>query len=173
MEIDFKIDTTAFKASIDRVGENYEAAFATAKNMIASMMLEEVTEDIRSAGNFGERFLGGLTVKVDGEAIVTTLDAPGALIFEQGGTIEGNPLLWIPFSGTDAEGVQAKDYGDQLFSVNRNAGGPPLLFSVADRSPKYFGVPSVTIPKKFHIGEIQSRVMDNFEAIFQEAVRNG
>jgi hypothetical protein len=170
LEFSVKIDADAFKSSIDDTADRYEEAFATAKNMIASMMLSEVTKDIQSAGNFGGKFLSGLSVTVDGDTITTTLDAPGANVFEEGGTIHGNPLLWLPISGTDAEGIQASDYGDQMFSVNRKAGGPPLLFSMRDRSPKYFGVPSVEIPKKFHIGEIQTRVMDNFLDVFQTAL---
>ena len=170
LEFSVKIDAEAFKSSFDDTADRYEAAFATAKNMIASMMLQAVTQDIQSAGNFGGTFLSGLSVTVDGDAITTKLDAPGADIFETGGTIHGNPLLWLPISGTDAVGIRASDYGDELFSVNRKAGGPPLLFSMRDRSPKYFGVPSVEIPKKFHIGEIQTRVMDNFADVFKDAL---
>jgi hypothetical protein len=170
LEFSVKIDTEAFKSSIGAAADHYEAAFATAKNMIASMMLSEVTQDIQSAGNFGGKFLSGLSVTVEGDTIITKLDAPGADVFETGGTIHGNPLLWLPISGTDAVGIQASDYGDKLFSVNRKAGGPPLLFSMRDRSPKYFGIPSVEIPKKFHISEIQTRVMNNFADVFEDAL---
>ena len=61
-------------------------------------------------------------------------------------------------------------FRSKLFSVNRKVGGPPLLFSMRDRSPKYFGIPSVEIPKKFHISEIQTRVMDNFADVFEDAL---
>jgi hypothetical protein len=172
LRISVEIDSDAFKRSIDGVAENYEAAFKVATNMIASMVRDAVTADIKSAGNFGSDFLGGLSVTTEDNEIITTLDTPGAEIFESGGTIHGHPLLWLPISGTDAEGVQASDYGDQLFSVNRLAGGPPLLFSIKDRAPKYFGVPSVNIPKKFHIAETQLKVMENFPDIF-EAALNG
>lgn len=170
MEYSVTINAKAFKDSVDATADRYEAAFATAKNMIASMMLTEVTADIRGAGNFGSGSLSGVSVSVDDNTITTTVDMPGALLFETGGTIHGRPLLWLSISGTDAEGIQASDYGSKLFSVNRKAGGPPLLFSVKDRAPKYFGVPSVVIPKKFHIGEIQTRVMDNFKDIFESAL---
>jgi hypothetical protein len=170
LEFSIEIDAEAFKSSIAKTADQFEAAFSAAKNMIASMMRQEVTQDIQRAGNFGSRFLSGLSVTVDGDTITTKLDAPGASIFEEGGTIHGNPLLWLPISGTDAEGIQASNYGDKLFSVNRKAGGPPLLFSMRDRSPKYFGIPSVEIPKKFHLGEIQQSVMENFKDIFEAAL---
>jgi len=166
------IDADAFKKSIETTADKYDAAFKVATNMIASMMLQEVTADIKSAGNFDDKYLEGLSVTVDDDNTITTsIDAPGADIFETGGTISGHPLLWLPISGTDAEGIQAHDYGDQLFSVNRKAGGVPLLFSIKDRAPKYFGVPSVTIPKKFHIAEIRTKVMENFADTFERALK--
>ncbi len=171
MEMSIEIDTDAFKKSIDEVRDRYDQAISVAKNMIASLMKSAVTADVQGAGNFGNRFLQGLSVTVDGDTITTKLDAPGALIFEKGGVIEGKPLLWLPITGTDAVGIPASSYGDQLFSVNRKTGGAPLLFSVKDHAPKYFGVPSVTIPKKFHIEETEQRVMDGFKEIFEEALK--
>lgn len=172
MELELKIDVEKFRKSVDDKVDVFEAAFATARNMVASMLRDEVRDEIASAGRFDSEYLEGLTVEVDDESIRLTLDAPGADIFANGGTIEGNPLLWIPISGTDAQGIQAKDYGDQLFSVNRKAGGVPLLFSVKDRAPKYFGVPSVTIPQKFNIPEIMERVMGDFPEIFADALKD-
>lgn len=170
MEISVKLNTDEFKKGIDEVRDRFDQAFAVSKNMIASMMLDQVTADISSAGNFGSNFLDGLSVTAEGDTITTKLDAPGADIFATGGTISGHPLLWLPISGTDAEGIRASDYGDKLFSVNRKAGGVPLLFSIKDRAPKYFGIPSVTIPQKFHIAEIQRRVMDRLPEIFENAL---
>jgi hypothetical protein len=164
------VDSEAFKKSLDDVGAQYETAFDTALNMVASMIKERSDADIRSAGRFTENYTAGLKVTVEGNRVITMLDAPGANVFETGGVIQGNPLLWIPLSGTDAEGVQASDYGSGLFSVNRKTGGPPLLFSIADRMPKYFGVSSVTIPKKFHLAEIQLDVMSNFKQVFESAL---
>jgi hypothetical protein len=170
VEFTVTIEADQFKTDFEKVGENYETAFHTAKNMIASMIETESKADMASAGNFDGR---GLTVTVDGDTITTTLDIPGADIFETGGTIHGNPLLWIPISGTDAVGTRARDYAGGLFSVNRKAGGPPLLFSMADKSPKYFGVPSVFISKRFHLEEIQLSVMENFKSVFERALGNG
>lgn len=170
LEITISIDQDKFKASFDKIAENFEQAFSTSKNMIASMLKDQIIADITGAGKFGQEFLKGLTVEVDDDSVVTTLTAPGANVFEDGGTIHGTPLLWIPISGTDAEGVRAANYGTQLFSVNRKSGGPPLLLSIADHMPKYFGVASVTIPKTFHIMEIQEKVMTDFRDIFQTAL---
>lgn len=170
MDFEIRIDASGFKASIDETRDRFDQAFAVSKNMIASMMKTEVSADVASAGNFDT---SKVTVAVDGDTITTTVDLPGAAIMETGGTIYGKPLLWLPFSGTDAEGVQASDYGGQLFSVNRLTGGVPLLFSINDRKPKYFGVPNVNVPKKFHVAEIEQRVMATYKDIFERALGNG
>jgi hypothetical protein len=152
----------------------FEKAFTAAANMVASMIKEQGQTDIEQAGNFGS-LARALQVTADGTVgrmrITMSLDDPRASLFEKGGTIKGNPLLWIPLSGTDAVGKTASEYPGGLFSVNRKSGGRPLLFSIADKSPKYFGIESVTVPKKFHLGEIQKSVMANFRSIFDDAFR--
>lgn len=169
LEFSINIDADKFKKSLDSVGTQFNAAFATALNMVASMIKTRGDADIRGAGKFSD-IADALQTKVEGNSVKVSLDDPRAMLFETGGVIQGKPLLWIPISGTDAEGIRASDYGSKLFSVNRLAGGPPLLFSVSDHAPKYFGTPSVNIPKKFHVGEIVEDVMSNFTDIFKQAL---
>lgn len=160
-----------FKQNLAGLHDRMEKAFSAAMNMAASMIKEQGEADIQAAGNFPS---GALQVDVEGALgnmrISVTNSLPGASVFETGGVVQGNPFLWLPLSGTDAEGVQAKDYGG-LFSVNPKKGGPPLLFSIADKKPKYFGIESVTMPQKFHIGAIVKSVMSNFRSIFDTAFR--
>lgn len=173
VEVTVKSNFAEWKTHLAENAAVNGAALRTAANMIASMLRTEITADIQSAGNFGSQFIPTVTVQGSGEGVTisTKIDGPGAEIFEKGGTIHGKPLLWLPISGTDAVGTEPREYGDKLFSVNRQAGGVPLLFSVRDQAPKYFGVPSVTIPKKFHIAEIQNRVMGQFPEIFNAALK--
>ncbi len=170
MDFQITINAEAFKASLDATRDRYGQAMAVAKNMIASMMETEVKADVTGAGHFSA---DSVSVSVDGDTITTSVDVPGAAIFETGGTIYGKPLLWLPFSGTDAEGVQASSYGDRLFSVNPKTGGVPMLFAMKDHAPKYFGVPNVNVPKKFHIAEIEKRVMAQYADIFESALTHG
>lgn len=164
-----KIAAPKFRKNLAGLHDRFEAAFKTALNMAASMIKQRADADIQNAG-FGDRWTSAFTTAVENMRISMTLDIPYAGIFATGGTISGKPLLWLPLSGTDAEGVQAKDYGG-LFSVNRKSGGVPLLFSLADKQPKYFGVPSVTIPQKFHFREIEEGVMSDFRNIFDTAFK--
>lgn len=166
-----RVAAPKFKQNLAGLHDRFAKAFTAALNMAASMIKERGDADIAAAGNFGSRWTQGLNVTVENMRISMTLDEPGADIFEHGGTIHGNPMLWIPISGTDAVGTQARDYAGGLFSVNRKKGGPPLLFSIADKMPKYFGTESVTVPQKFHLRDVQRSVMANFRSIFEQAFR--
>lgn len=126
--------------------------------------------NISGAGKFGKRWTEGLSGEI-GEggghtAIQFSHNVPYFSVFQEGRVIKGKPLLWIPLSfANDAQGIRARDYPGGLFRVNRLSGGAPLLFSVRDKQPKYFGKESVTIPKKFRVIEIiaeTARKMRNF-----------
>lgn len=167
-----------WKGKLAGLADRLNKAIDTAMNMAASMMLQKGKTDIQSAGRFGQRWTDGLHVNVEGSApnmrIYMTHDIPYASIFETGGVIAGSPLLWIPLSGSDAVGTRASAFGGGLFSARypRKDGGAPLLFSMADKQPRYFGVEEVTIPKKFQLTEDVVSVMSNFRAVFDDAWRN-
>jgi len=173
-KIKFTVPKPDFAAQLAGVGERLQRAISATVNMIASMLLEAGRSDIGSAGNFGQRWTDGLHVAQQGSGgnmkLFFTHDIPYASIFETGGTIQGRPLLWIPISGTDAAGVRASAFPGGLFSARYpRKSGPPLLFSIADKKPRYFGVESVTIPQKFHLTDDVTSVMANFRAVFDSA----
>jgi hypothetical protein len=146
--------------------------------MAASMIQQLGEQDIATSGRFGQAWTSGLHVDIEGGStrnmrISMTHDIPFASIFETGGVIHGNPFLWVPLSGTDAEGIRARDYPAGLFSSKHTRSGVPLLFSLSDKQPKYFGIESVTIPKLFHLNTIVRSVMSNFRAIFDSQFRGG
>lgn len=148
-------------------------AVETAANMIASMIEEGARANIAGAGKFGSRWTDGFHVEVIPSGVIGQMlhvfhDIPYADIFETGGTIQGNPLLWIGLSGTDAEGVPPSAYGGQLFSM-KHPNGHPLMGSKSDNLPKYFGIESVTITKKFDIAGVIDAVMQDFQSVFDTA----
>lgn len=152
-------------------------ALEKAANMVADLWLQAAQADIAGSGNFGSSWTGGLHVTVEGGAIgnyriAMTHDIPFAGIFETGGVIEGKPLLWIPLSGTDAAGIKASAFGNLFSAKYPRKSGPPLLFSSDDKQPRYFGISSVTIPKKWDLKGDAETVMGNFRAIFSEAMKS-
>lgn len=168
-----------WKANIAGIGDRINRALNAAVNMAASMILTAARSDIAGAGNFGTSWTEGLKMNIEGEApanmrMYMTHDIPFAGIFETGGTVQGSPLLWIPLSGTDAAGIRAAAFPGGLFSAKYpRRSGPPLLFSMQDKKPRYFGTESVTIPKKFHLTEDVISVMANFRAVFDDAWKAG
>jgi hypothetical protein len=177
LQIKFKITPQnvgdIWKSRMAGLQDRLYAALTAAANMAASLIQDKARADIASAGNFGARWTDGLEVTVEGAApnmiLSMTHKIPWAGIFETGGTISGD-LLWIPLSGTDAAGIRASAFPGGLFSAKYpRQGGKPLLFSMQDKKPRYFGVESVTIPKKFQLTEDVTSVMANFRAIFDDA----
>lgn len=173
--VDVKPTIQKFKQNLAGLKARMDKAQTAATNMAASMIEREGRADIAASGNFGARWTEGLHVEVEGAVgrmrISMQHEIPFAGIFEEGGTIYGQPLLWIGLSGTDAEGVSPGEYGDTLFSAKSKV-GQPLLFSMADKRPKFFGIDSVTIPPKWHLREIELRVMQNFRRYYDDAFRS-
>jgi hypothetical protein len=93
-----------FKQNLAGLGERFQGAMVRAAHRAAQMMEEKGRADIASAGNFGGLWVSGLKARVEGEGqknmrISMTHDDPRAGIFEKGGVVKGNPLLWIPLAG--------------------------------------------------------------------------
>lgn len=131
--------------------------------------------DIRSAGNFGSRWTDSLHADVtEGGGsirIAVWSEIPYFSIHETGGIIHGRPLLWIPLSFAGVpKGLWARDYPGGLFRVDRISGGAPLLLSITDKQPKYFGKESVTLPKRFHIREIIRQVAGEMKDYYHDAI---
>lgn len=174
--VDSSAPTQKFKRNLAGLKDRIDNAMVAAANMAASMIEDEARADIAAGGNFGSRWTEGLHVTVTpgtrNMQISMTHDIEYAGIFETGGKISGKPLMWIGITGTDADRVPVSQYGDQLFSA-KSARGTPLLFSVSDHQPKYFGIATVDMPPKWHLTDIQLRVMQNFRALFDTAFRAG
>ena len=58
--------------------------------------------------------------------------------------------------------------GNRLVSAKGTS--KPLMLSITDKSPKLFGVSSVTIPKKWDLNGVVQNVMQNFADYFAEAM---
>jgi hypothetical protein len=133
--------------------------------------------NIRDGGNFGSaRWQDGFRAKVSFQSkndltIRVTHEVPYWVVFEEGRVIRGKPLLWIPLSFGQAKGFRARDFpGKPLFRVNR-IGKNPLLMN--EQGPQYVGVPSVTIPRKWHLRDIVKRVARNMRQFYKEAMSRG
>lgn len=172
ISVTFKYDKGEWKKIFDKYSARLDKAISATANMIASMQRDQFRSNIATSGGNLGTLADGLTVTVQHApmyALISTFhDRPYAHVFEDGAQIEGN-LLWVPLSNTDARGVRPKEYPGGLFSIKRTATGRPLLFSVSDKQPKYFGIEQVTIPKKWNLHGIQQSIMANFRSVFDDA----
>ena len=151
-----------------------EAAVAALRETAANSV-QQGRQDIAGAGRFGTKWQEGLQYRVKGanEGGAPSLNAQAtifhrygiAAVFEQGATISGKPLLWIP---TTPGAPRPKKSGKKLVSATIR--GQPMLFDAADRDrhkkPLYVGVPQVRIPKKFHIAEIVQENVKKMAELF-------
>jgi hypothetical protein len=160
---------------------NVTAAMAAAAQETAEAIETKGREDISQAGNFGPAWTFGFKSTTsetsDGVQVVTTMSGKrhGWRIFQEGKTIAGKPLLWIPLSGTDAKGIPARKYPGGVVQ-NASRAGTLLLISKRDHRPKYHGMTSVTIPKKFHLIEIATeegnKLSERFSKNFKKMSNN-
>ena len=171
----------AFHAKMAGKATRVNRAVATAAKEAKQIILAEGAADIKRGGNFGERWIKSLTVDIEktgAKKNKVTLHVyhkiPYADVFEFGATIFGRPLLWIPLSWTGIK-TRARDWGRShggLFRVDRK-GLNPLLLSIRDRQPKYVGVRSVRLRKRFHLRAIIRRVSRRMGTLYRKAYRNG
>jgi hypothetical protein len=164
-----------FRRNRTRDGENVLTAARQTARDAAEEFLTRGRRDIRGAGNFGSRWTEGLTAPITeggGRIVINARHAvPYFMVFQRGKRIRGKPMLWIPLSFAGiAKGLRARDYPGGLFRVNRK-GKAPLLLSVRDRKPKYFGKSAVTIPKKFHVLEIGRDVGRKLREFYRKNMR--
>lgn len=165
-----------FRHGMIRNADKVATSAASALKQAEVQILERGRRQIASAGNFkSDRWQKGLQAEIK---VVPPRDlvlsirhlVPYFNIFQYGGVIRGKPLLWIPLSYTGLK-IRAREYGRRygLFRVDRKSDGLPLLLSMRDRKPKYFGKESVTMPKKFYVVEICRDVAKNLRGYYRKA----
>lgn len=158
-------------------------AAAKALQLTAKDIVDEGRRNIAASGRFGPNWQRGLTYRM----LDPNPESPKALVFhksalaevfETGITIAGKPLLWIPTAARlttkfPTPRQYVKRTGHKLTAATVH--GTPLLFDATDRDPHrkplYIGVPTVRIPKLWHILEIAkqdvARIREHFARLFQ------
>lgn len=172
----------AFRNRTKRFGERAILAAQAAAQKAAADLVTEGKADMSASGNFGsDRWQNGLEAKVSFQSrsdinIRFTHSVTFWRVFEFGATIQGKPMLWIPLPfAEDAKGVRARDFGGQLFRVDR-AGKAPLLMTSTGKGQaeaKYFGKDHVTIPRKFHLRDVARSIAQRLPQYYKDAFNNG
>lgn len=156
---------------LGKAAQNVRTAARGAAQDALDYALAGAKADLSNQGRLGAKYLDGMQGKISEGGgnirVAITNDVPGFDFLQEGGTVKGNPLMWIP---VDNSGISAKDYDGRLFSVKRKDGGTPLLMDAGDRQVKYVGVETVEIARKFHTADIvedaASRLPEFYKARF-------
>jgi hypothetical protein len=179
------LEGTDFEIQFRRLAERSRSRIVNSARSALNQARDEIrtawAQDVARAGNFGQRWVNALTITIDpprGRSLnlIMTVRMVGISywrIHEYGGTIHGRPLLWIPLPWTGLK-MRAREYGRRygLFRVDRKSGGNPLLLSIRDAEPKYVGVESVTLRKRFHLRSIIRRSATNIRRFYRNAIRS-
>jgi hypothetical protein len=189
MTISIEVDLPAIKKAIEDKARPLAEAATAAMADVADAGRTAGRASIASAG-FSARWQRAFRSRVYPEGRDSL--SPAAFffhrvsyssIFEEGGTITGDPLLWLPLPDTP------KTIGGQrttprlwasrkgkLRSVNR-PGRKPLLFGKLSASakgdvPLFVGVQRSIIPKKFDIAGAVNNAADRLESAFEKHFRD-
>lgn len=175
-EFDGKRAGAQFQQAMGRKYGRMADATRDAANRVAEDIKTQGDADILGAGKFTKRWTDSFRVLLEparGRTINILIRAvssiPYFMIHERGGVIKGRPLLWIPLPWTGLR-MRARDYPGSLFRVDREAKNP-LLLDYATGEPKYVGVESVTLRKRFHIGRIIRNAAKRTGAYYRAAYR--
>lgn len=167
------VDDKAILGTLENYASNIKTATAAAAKETAEAIESKGRDDISSAGNFGPSWTFGFKSVASGSQVITTMSGKrrGWRTFQEGKTISGRPILWLPLTGTDAKGIPARKYPGGVVQINSQRTGMLLLVSKRDHRPKYHGLTSVTIPKKFHLIEIATEEGNKLGQRFSEHFR--
>lgn len=177
-------------------------AFVDKKNPIANAATEAMSDAANiakaagrasiAAAGFSSKWQNALRADVYPKGGIVSM-SPAALIhhriaysgeFERGGTIRGQPFLWLPIEAnlprrSGGRKWTPKDFVRQfgaLTSVNR-PGKPPLLVARVRQGsrrvalPVFVGVPLVEIGKKFDVTGAVQKAADQLPALYSKHLK--
>lgn len=165
----------AFEAEIKAVNQPIVDASQAALKEAGRIAVTEGRRNIAAGGRFSGRWTQGLTSRFYKN---TGLDAAVLIyhkmriagVFEEGATITGDPLLWLPIGGRRLLARRGRLTG--LASVQR-PGKPPLLVGEAqgERVPLFVGVPRVRLRKRFNIAVIVRRAAGRLGEFYHNHIK--
>ena len=152
-------------------------AATTAMRQAGEILKTEARKEI-AKGGLGRKWQTALRVNVYPQnkdslspAAFMYHKIPYAWVFEQGATIRGKPLLWLPLPSVPKRGTRQpspRKLGIKLQSVNR--GTKPLLVGRLQGSkkaiPLYVGVSAVHLRKRFELRGVAESVASRIPQLY-------
>lgn len=137
---------------LEKIKLRVQRAIGNASNKLADSIQSKGRADISGAGKFGPRWTSGFTAGVTGEESVRTITVRESAAHWQthqyGAIIHGRPLLY--FEPTK-----------------------PIFSGGKLTHPKVISVPSVRVPKRFHLIEIVQAESKTLGALYRVEMATG
>lgn len=164
----------ALEATFKEASKPVTDAAVGALRDVAKVAVAEGRANILSAGKFTSRWAKALTYRVyankglDAAALIYHKFAIAG-VFEEGATITGKPLLWIPIGNVRG---RPKNFHGKLASVNLPGRRPMLVGEVSGkRIPLFVGIDRATIRKRFNIIAIVRNAAERLGEFYSQRFR--
>lgn len=184
MKLTYTYQKGAFAQAIADIKQPIAKAATGAMKDTAELAKKRGRASIAAAG-FSSRWQNALRADVypTGKASMSPaavirhkIDYAG--IFEEGGTISGNPLLWIPIEANMPVRSGGRRWTPKTFAASVGPlvkvtlpGRRPMLFAKGKRGPPLFvGVSQVTISRKFAISEAVHEAAEQFVTFYDRHI---
>jgi Family of unknown function (DUF6441) len=176
---DFRVSLSSdgsFSGDMASASSSVSKASSAAMAQCGELALSAGRASIASAG-FGTKWQQGLKAEVSEKSVFIHHEIPYSAIFEDGGVIRGNPILWIPLPSTPktigGQRTTAKLWAARVgkLIMLKGPSGKPMLYGTMPgtkrRVPLFVGEDAVTIPKKFDVEGAVRRATEQLPALYE------
>lgn len=189
LTITYRTSAGEFSKAMAGIVEPIAAAATGAMRDAQDTIKREGRAEMAGAG-MSSRFQNGFRVDLYPRSGQSTSAAVHAYhkfsfagVFEEGATITGSPLLWVPIAENlpkkDGRPVGIREFrrsGQRMVTMRRRGGsGPPVLGAPIGPDgkllPVFVGVPSVQIGKKFDIAGVMDRTASQIEQLYSKNLK--
>jgi hypothetical protein len=162
------------RRNLDEFQARQKQALAETAREVASELRREIFHDIQAGGDFGNPWKHAVKVSTRSggdEATITVRYSSSPLgqaaeLFEEGGTVQGHPLLWIPLNDRQSLRQAIIRAGGAVYVQSR--AGKHLLIGRDTHRPIAIGVEQITQHKRFHIHAVVERVAKDIPEIWRK-----
>lgn len=183
LSIRFQSKSGEFSQSVTSIQEPIAAAATGAMRDAAEIIKRDVRSEMKSGG-MSTRFTNAFRADAypkGGQSINAAAHAyskiPFAGVFEEGASISGKPLLWLPIEANLPRGTTIRSFrqgGGRLVTIRRKSGPPLLGAPIGDNGrlvPVFVGVPRVDVEKKFSVARVMQSTANKIESLYAKNLK--
>ncbi len=173
-----------FSRAVNGISEPIASAATGAMRDAAEIIKRDARAEMRGAG-MSSRFTNAFRTDAYPKGGKQSINAAAhafhkiryAGVFEEGATVHGKPMLWLPITRNLPEKISPRKFiqrGGTLVSMKSKSGLPLLGAPIGDDGrlvPVYVGKLAVTIGKKFSVAGVMARTADKIESLYAQNLK--